>query len=585
MPESYGVGPLAPGETKRQRLDALVAALKLERQSFEPVWRDCATYILPTRSRWQKSDQHNGRRRNQDIVDPTATLAAGTLKSGMHSGITSPARKWFGLGVADPQLADNRRVKDYLHDVREAILAVLMRSNLYQMLPVCYGDMGVFGLGALAVMEDEQDVIRAYDFPVGTFALGTDHTRRVSVFAHEHQMTVRQLVAQYGTPWVRGAPDWSRLSDRVKEAWERGRWDEWIDVVQVIQRNPDADPSRPLDQGAKPFVSCLYEEASREGARRDTEKFLEESGFEEFPILAGRWTVTGNDVYATDWPGYTAIGDIKELQLVRKKGARALDKVVDPPLQAPIAMQSQVVSTVPGTVTYTVGGPQQKVEPIYQIAPDLPALREWRDELRASIRRTFAEDLFLMLAQLERDVTATEIMARQQEKVRTLGPVLERLNDDVLEPLIDRVYGIMHRRGLLPEAPEELQGQALKVEYESEMSQALKQGNLGALERFAGNIATVIMPVAPSISDKVDWDQWADETATAMGLPARIVRSDEDVESLRAARAQEQQAAAAAERLPAVAGAAKQLSETRLGQDSALDALLSEGPAAMGAAA
>lgn len=588
--DAYPVGRLETGETKRQRLDKLVAALKQERQSFEPVWQDCAKYILPTRSRWQATDTNNGRRKNQDIVDATATQCVETFQAGMHSGLTSPSRKWFSLAPADPALAEVGAVKDYLSDVREAMLSVMLRSNLYQMLSVHYGDLATFGLGAFAVMEDEQDVIRCYDFPVGTFYIALDDKRRVAVFAHEFRLTVRQIVNQYATPWKRSRdgvaePDWTNVSDRVHEAWKGGRLDEWVDVVQVVQVNPSADPSRPLERDARAVVSCTFEVAAREGA--DAEKFLDETAFDEFPVMAGRWSVTGNDSYATSWPGYNAIGDIKEAQLVRKKGAKALDKMVDPPLVADISMRTQVIDMTPGKVTYTTGGPAgKKVEPLYQINPDLAALLEWRAELRAILRRWFREDLFLMLAQTDREMTATEIMERTREISRTLGPLLERLNNDVLGPLIDRVFGIMHRRGLLPEPPQELEGEALRVEYESEMSQALKQSNLVALERFSADVVNYVAQTKDtSVLDKIDVDQWVDELGKAMGLPARVIRSDDDVAAMRAARAQEQQRAQAAERLPAVAGAARDLSETRMGQGSALDALLQEGPAVMGVAA
>jgi len=78
-----------PTQTKRQRLNALRQSMKQERQSFEPTWTDCSDFISPTRARFYTSDVNKGERRNQKIINSTATLAANTLASGMFMGANS----------------------------------------------------------------------------------------------------------------------------------------------------------------------------------------------------------------------------------------------------------------------------------------------------------------------------------------------------------------------------------------------------------------------------------------------------------------------------------------------------------------
>jgi hypothetical protein len=575
-----------PRETRKARLRKLVAALKNERASFELQWRECADFVLPTRPRWMASDRNKGDRRNQKIVDPTATLALGTLRSGMHSGMTSPARQWFRLAPPDPSLEENGAVKDWLHDVRARMLAVMLRSNVYQALPVFYQDMGAFGTAAMAVMEDDQDVIRCYDFPIGSYYLALDETRRVSVFAHEYSLSVRQIVAQFASPNEYGEPqDWSKISDGVRDMWLRGTLDAWVDVVQVIQKNDGHDDSR-LESKYKAFYSCHFEASGGRANDPDDDVLLEEKGFDEFPVLAGRWDVTGNDVYATNWPAATAIGDVKELQLLKRRGATALDKVINPPVVAPLELRNQGMNLLPGGMIYARENAQSQVRSVYQIAPDFNALREEKEAVRAIIRRSFAEDLFLMLAQMDRaNVTATEILERREEKMQTLGPVYERLNDEVLEPLVDRVFAIMVRKGLLPPAPEELQGMTLRVEYESIMSQAMKQSGLGAMERFRDNVL-VIAQSKPDVLDKVDFDQWVDESGQMLGVPPRVIVPDDMAAAVRAERAKQMQAQQAAETAATEAAAARDLAGADTSSKNALTDLMTAGTVAdMGAGA
>ena len=66
--------------------------------------------------------------------------------------------------------------------------------------------------------------------------------------------------------------------------------------------------------------------------------------------------------------------------------------------------------------------------------------------------------------------SATEIAERRDEKRVMPGPVLERLRDDLLEPLIGRVFQVMARAGQIPPPPSlMLDGLRLQPEYVSPM--------------------------------------------------------------------------------------------------------------------
>lgn len=567
-----------PDQTKKQRYESVRAEMKRSRTTFEPWWRDVADNILPSRLQLTQSDRQRGDRRNQKIIDSTGSFAARTLGSGMHAGVTSPARSWFRLSTPDPDLAEFGPVKEWLDLVRQGMEGVFHKSNLYQVLPTHYEDLGTFGTSAFALMEDDESTIRCYDFPVGSFWIANDRRRRVRVFVHETSLSVRQLVEQYGKRKPSGGYDWSNFSARVKNAWDRARYEEQIEIVQVVEPNVDYDPSK-LESKRKRFLSCHYEVGNT------ADVMLEETGFDEFPLLASRWQVTGNDVYGTNCPGLMALGDIRQLQHGEKRGLQILDKINAPPMVGSVAMKQAALNMLPGGTSFVDETSDKKYRAAFDVSSFRFDLHENKQEqVRGRVRKAYFEDLFLMLAYSDQSrgaqpVTATEIQVRQEEKLLVLGPVLERLNQDLLNPLIDRTFAIMVRKGMIPEAPDELQGQALKVEYISIMAQAQKRVGLGSLHEFVGVLGQMA-EFDPQILDKVDRDQIIDEFGSALSLPPRIIVPDEDVANVRQSRAQQQAAQAKTAMLKDASQGAKNLAQADTSGKNALTDLAGAGAAA-----
>lgn len=570
-------------KTRRERYEILRAALDSERSSFIAHWKDLANFMLPMRPRFTLSETNTGDRKNQKIIDSTATFALRTLRAGMMSGVTSPARPWFRLSTPDPDLAEYGPVKDWLHTVTQRMTTVFLRSNLYNALPIVYGDMGGFGTAAVLIEEDFDNVIRCYPQPLGSYMLAVDDKGQVAVFFREFRYTVRQLVDKFGEKKANGEPDWSVFSQHVKDQYNRGNLDTWVDVCHVIYPNEEYDP-RKLDSKYKRFRSVYYEKG-RQGDKanymaNEGDKFLRDRGYDFFPVLCPRWEVNGLDVYGTDCPGITALGDTKALQTLHKRKAQAIEKLVNPPLTGPSSLKTQRVSILPGDITYLDEREGQKgLRPVFEVKPETQKLIEDIREHQWRIKRSFYEDLFLMLSQTDRrEITAREIEERHEEKLLALGPVLEQLNQDLLDPLIDVTFAVMVRQGLIPEPPEELHGINLKVEYISIMAQALKLAGLGSIERFTGFVGQVA-EYDPAVLDKVDRDQLIDEYGEIIGVPPRIIRPDEDVAEIRQSRAEAEQQARQMEAMKEGAGAARELSQADLEGNNALAALLRQSQA------
>lgn len=566
-------------ESKRNRFQILRTQLDNERSSFIPYYRDLADYILPTRQRFTITDANRGNRRNQKIIDSTGTNAASILASGMMSGITSPARPWFRLASPDPDLNEYGAVKDWLTLVSDRMRSIFLRSNLYNILPTQYKDLGVFGTAPISIEEDFNRVIRAQSFPVGSYYLAKDNIGKINVFFREFRMTVRQLVQQFGQFNGMGKPDWSNISTHVKNLYDRGAYEEWVDICYVISPNEDYQPTSQIAKYKK-FSACYYERgfvgssSSSYMAGYDDSKILEESGFDYFPILCPRWSVTGEDVYSTDCPGMASLGDIKQLQKGESMTTEAIEKLIRPPMIGPTSMMNQPSTILPAGITYadTRDG-QQGFRPAFQVDFRIQEMEMKQQQLRNRINQTFYADLFRMLSQIEdRQRTATEIDERKEEKLLALGPVLEQLNQDQLNPLVDITFDIMVKQGMIPPAPQELQGMPLKVEYVSIMAQAQKMIGLGAKERFM-NSALTIGQQRPEIWDKIDVHQYVDQYGDDLGIENHIIRTDEDVAKIEEQRAQAQAQQNKMAQMEQASMTAKNLAQSDMSGDNALKAL------------
>lgn len=545
-------------ETLKERLNKQFAQLENERQSFEPHWRDLSDFINPRGSRFLTSEANRNDRRNTKIIDPTGSLAQRILSSGMMSGITSPARPWFRLATPEPDLMDYGPVKMWLEVVQNRMNDMFNKSNLYQSLPQLYGSLGTFSTGAMAVLDDSEDIIRTMPFPIGSYYLANSPRGSVDTCYRKFSMTVRQLVQEFGL---------DKVSTSVKSMWDNGSYEQWIEVMHSVYPNIDRDTAK-LDSKNKPYKSVYYEVGG------DSEKLLRESGFDEFPIMAPRWEVNGEDVYGSSCPGMLALGQVKALQLEQKRKSQLIDKATNPPMVAPTSLKNQRVSLLPGDVTYIdVMTGQDGFKPAYLVNPNTADLLADIQDTRQIINSAYFVDLFMMLQNINtRSMPVEAVIEMKEEKLLMLGPVLERLNDECLNPLIDRAFSMMVRKNMLPPPPEVMEGMPLKVEYISVMAQAQKSIGLSSLSQTVGFIGQLAQ-FKPEALDKLDVDQAIDAFSEMSGVSPTVIVPQEQVQGIRDDRAKQQQAAMAMQMGQAAAQGAKTLSETQTTDPSALTAI------------
>lgn len=541
---------ISPTERYYKRLKMLES----ERKSWEGHWQDLSSYILPRTARFLSGDTtpNDGAKKNDKVIDGTATRAVKILAAGMQGGLTSPARPWFRLSTPDKTLMEKAKsVRVWLETCRDLMLDVFSKSNFYNVIHSLYQELAVYGTAAMLVEEDYENVIRCKAYTIGEYYLALDPLFRVDTFYRVFHATAGQLVGKFGI---------KNCSDPVAKLVEDGNQDTWVKVVHLIEPRETAVQEYYLKpKNKKPWRSVYYEWGKARG-----DKILGEGGYEEFPILAPRWDVVGSDIYGSS-PGMDALGDIKMLQAMQEDSINASYKMNNPVMNAGPGMKGEPHTLAGGEVNY-VKDVQNGFAPAYQVNFDIQKAEFKIERVQRAIREYFFNDLFLMLAGETKTMTATEVSERHEEKLLMIGPVLERLQSECLNPLIDRTFNIMHRAGILPPPPPEMQGQELKVEYISLLAQAQKLVGVTGIERlstFAGNL---LQGGFTEIRHKFNASEAIDQYADFIGVPTSIIKSDEEANAADEAEKRMAQAQQAVETGGQMADAAKKLSETRVGE-------------------
>jgi hypothetical protein len=545
---------MAGPETQRQQDLRRHAELKLERATWMPHWSLLSNFFLPRSGRYFVQDRNRGARRHNNIYDRSATGAVRVLAAGMMGGMTSPARPWFRLATSDQDLNKYAPVRMYLADVTRLMLSVFAKSNTYRALHTTYEELAVFGTSAKVVMDDYTNVIHHHSLTAGEYAIATDFKGNVDTLSREFEKTVAEVVGQFG---------FENCSTTVQNLYTRGTLGAWVPLIHLIE------PRRNRDFAAKDAKNMAWRSAYFEVGAHDG-KYLSESGFDGFPALCSRWSTSGGDIYGNS-PGMEALGDTMQLQQQQLRKGQAIDYQTKPPLQAPAGMKNNEVDMLPGGVTYYDGAtPGAGIRNAFEVTLNLRDLLGDMQDVRGRIREAFHTDMFLMLSDgSDTQKTAAEVAERHEEKLLMLGPTVERLHNEELNPLIESTFARMLKAGMLPPPPPELHGQELNVDFISMLAQAQRAIGTNSIDRLVGNLGAVAQ-IKPGVLDKFDEDKWIEEYSDALGVSPTLIVADDKVALIRKARAQAQQQAQQAEQMQQASQTAKNLAQAPTQTNNAL---------------
>lgn len=513
-------------------------------------FRGIRDYILPELGKFSgESRRHMEDRRAQYVIISTAQRSNQILASGLQSGMTNPSQKWFLWRPRNRKLLEFGGVRAWFDAVERLMYQTLAASNFYHVMHGAYTEFGPFGIFDVLMEEDDRDVVRFTHLPVGSYYWANNARQEIDTVVWEKTYTARQIKEKFGED------NMSKTSKDMLSQDPDGDIECYVIVMPRGEYNIESDLATDM-----PWAAYVVEKS---GETEADDKILMESGYREFPHLVARWFSYANDVYSAQCPGISALPDVKMLQHSAKRIMQAADKAINPPMRVPRGY-GQRLKLIPGSQNEVSSANADAVSPLLVINPAMMVpMQQWAEQTKQVIKEHFFEDLFLtFIADQRSGITATEIMEEKQEKMSVLGPVVGRFMKHVLDPLLVRLFHILNRRGMLPPVPQELQGSDIDVEYVSILAQAQRASERNAISAYVDAVVRM-SAVKQDMLDKVDFDQVADELASILGIPAEIIRPDDQVQGIREERIKAMQMQAAMQSLQGAADVAQKAGNVR----------------------
>ena len=465
--------PTAQTLAYRKYCEGRLISERINRYSWWTHWRELADYQLPRRYKWliTPNQMSRGSPINQHILDSSASIYARNLASGLVSGKSSPVTPWFRMRVGRIDSTQTSPLSLWLAEVERLMYLIFAESNFYNAIATFYYDLVIFGTASMLIYEDFHNVINCINPCLGEYYVDLDGKYRPTIFLREFTLTVSALVAEFGFDNC-SAPIQALYSDPSGANLARE-----LIVAHIIEPNDDG---KAREYGFSPdftFREAYWEwggSTSPQGGAASPPGFLRRKGYYEQAAITGRWDIVSNDAYGRS-PGMDALPDTKQLQLETRRKAQAIDKMVNPPLVADMQLKNQPANLTPGGVTYVAGytaSGKPGFSSVYDTAFPVQAITEDLGEVRSRLSQIFFNDILRVASQYETrsNVTAVEWDLRKSESLVMLGPVLERIDNEVLKPVIERVFAIASRAGIFPPAPPEIQGKMMNIEFVSMLS-------------------------------------------------------------------------------------------------------------------
>ena len=533
--------------------------LVAQRATWETLWEDIARYVMPRKAGLFTKDSQPSVEDETYLFDATAVRANMVLANGQLSWMTPMESRWFSF--EPPQAMESEEeIKQWFKRCTETVHGELARSNFYTEIHELYLDRGAFGTAAIMVEQGRAHALNFTKLDIGSFAVSEDDEGYVDTITREYEMTSRQAALKFGP---------EALSDPMKADLANTKSYRKFTIVHMIYpRGPGEVSYGKKDGPNKPFASIYVDKASKH--------VLLSSGFDEQPFFVTRYLKWKNSECYGYSPSWTAMPEARQLNFLEKQLDSLAELSAFPRVLIPAGFDQDIDLRAAGITYFDPNNPNA-----------LP--REWgttgrydigmsrAEQRRTAINEAFHVDLFKMFAQLEKQMTAREVMERSSEKLIQFSPTFARMTTELFNPLLRRVFAVLARQGKFPPPPQQLVMIGAipepEINYNSRIALAIRQLENSAFIRTS----EMLLPYAqirPEMLDNYDFDEITRDMARNDGLPARWLMEEETVAQQRAQRAQQAQAAMQAEQAEQAASALGKAGAVR--NDSMVAQMMSE---------
>ncbi len=468
-------------------------AAKSRRNSWEALWKECYQYALPQQESYDGFS--GGRNRTADIYDGTAMDSVEQLAASLLGNLTPPWSQWFGLTPGpDMPKQDSELLAPALEKAARLLQSHLDKSNFTTEMHQAFLDVIVGGTAILLFEESQPGDYSAFRFkaiPLSTIALEEGRrTGRLDTVYREVSMTLQEM------------------QDRFAD----------IDL-----------PSKVIERGVKDSNAsfAVLETVTPNGLTYDYAAFLTEDMTEplllatgqyaQSPFIAFRWMKSPGEIYGRS-PVMKSLPDIKTankvVELILKNASIAVSGVWQADDDGVINLEN--IELTPGSIIPKAVG-SKGLTPL-EMPSNFDVSQIVLEDLRSRIRHALLVDRLGMIGQ--RQMTATEVLERSAEMALLLGATYGRLQSELLTPLIQRAYGILRRRGEVPDI--DIDGRLVTLDYRSPLALGQRQNNIQNTLYWINSA----LAMGPEAATAVNLPAAIRHLGQALGVPSDLIREE-----------------------------------------------------------
>jgi len=510
------------GILKPEAVIARVDRLRGARGTLESHWQEIADFMIPRKDTFVRTRPTEGEKRNVQLLNSEAMNSGNMLAAALHSLLTNPSREFFSFTTGDAELDGRDAVRRWFQRTSRQMHLVMNNSNFQTEVHELYIDLVFFAISTMGIEEDPRFIVRFQTQHMDNVLIEENNKGQIDQLYVMRSWIAENIVREFGR---------ENAGKDVVKAMEDGS-SKQFEVIQAIYPR-DAENFGVAERMG--FVS--------QWILKQEKRNLRIKGFQEFPFVTPRWSKGSGEKYGRG-PGMVALPDAKTINEMDRTILIGAQKTVDPPMQAPDDGFLMPIFTVPGGMNFFRAGTPvtDRISPILNDARVDIGVEVLRDRTER-IRKAFHIDE-LRLRQGPQ-MTAQEVLQRTEDSMRILGPTLARLNFEFLTPLVDRVFNIMDRRGMIDDIPEEIlefkenTGRDVSVRFSSLIAKAQAISEAQAIDRTV-QAAAPFLEMDPSAVDAFDAIEAIRSIARVHEPPVEIFRDDDAIKELRAARAEQQ---------------------------------------------
>jgi len=548
--------------------DARLAELKKIRNTYEDVWIDIIDNIAPDLKGYLNVDlPDRGDRTDNVIYDNAPTAAWQKCAAGLFASIASPSRPWSQRKLANEEYNDIPGVRNWLDAVTAKDRSIFHQSNFYRSTFTYFAHLAAVGTAVMVVEPDYDNIIHCTTLNVGEYWLGINGRGEVDTLFRELTYTASKLKDLFGEDNI--------PTEVLKSITDNNPSGSEYKVIHVIEKD-----TQKLAPFKKPWVSVYYL-----SNKCGDKQILEIRGNKLKPFTAARWFANNNETYGKMYPGRNSIGNCLQLHAMVYDYMDAIEKELDPAMQGPPigADGGGRISSIPGRYNPVASGtPDATIKRLFEINPQLQIMWQAIQDKKQQIQQDFYIDLFMpIMANVDKDLTATAVNQISGEKMQALGPALENFHTEFLNPMMDIVFMYGNEARAYPpisdyvsdEDWQRLQWQDMKTEYVSILAQAQKYVDVSRITSTL-QLGGMCAQMDPNVLMKLNLMEALDEGAKLYGAPGKLIRSDKEVQQMQQQQQQQQQMQQMMQGAGAAADIAQKAGSIPMNTDNALTRML-----------